>query len=114
HELNNPLTSILAYTEYLERLTRERLERGEQVEDELEKLARITQSAERIARFSETLLDHARPESELKARLSLLEVVEKALGFCDHELERHGVVLERRFEAATPFVRGVASQLVQV
>lgn len=114
HELNNPLTSILAYTEYLERLARERLARGEPVEDELERLARITQSAERISRFSEALLNHARPATEISARVSLLEVVEKALDFCDHELERHGVVLERRFEATTPFVRGIAGQLVQI
>lgn len=114
HELSNPLTSIVAYTDQLRRRVRSRREAGEAAEDELMKLDRIAESAERIARFSEDLLSHARPSGEPMARVSLLEVVEKSITFCEHELARHGVLLERAVGDATPFVRGSSSQLVQV
>lgn len=114
HELNNPLTSILAYADHLRRRTQARLEAGEPVSDDLVKLDRIAESAERIAQFSEELLSHARPSGDMMARVSLLEIIEKSLTFCEHELARHEVLLERKLEDATPFVRGVSSQLVQV
>lgn len=114
HELNNPLTSILAYTEWLRRSTQRRVDDGAPAQEELDHLGRITESAERIAQYAEELVRHARPAGDRMARVSLLDVLEKALHFCEHELARHGVVLERRLEAATPFVRGVASQLVQI
>jgi signal transduction histidine kinase len=114
HELNNPLTSILAYTDWLRRSAERRLEAGEPAEEELRHLGRIAESAERISQYAEELVRHARPAGDRMGRVSLLEVLEKALHFCEHELQRHGVVLERRLEAKTPFVRGVASQLVQI
>ncbi len=117
HELNNPLTSIVAYTDQLRRRVRRRREAretAEAAEDDLTKLDRIAESAERIARYSEELLSHARPSGGPMARVSLLDVVEKSITFCEHELTRHGVVLERVIEDTTPFVRGVSSQLVQI
>jgi len=57
HELNNPLTSITVYAEYLVR----KLEAAGTEAPDLEKLRRIGASAQRILRFSRDLVQYARP-----------------------------------------------------
>ena len=57
HELNNPLTSITVYAEYLVR----KLESQGAEDADLEKLRRIGASAQRILRFSRDLVQYARP-----------------------------------------------------
>ena len=51
HELNNPLTSILAYSDYLRRKS----ERANGDASDLQRLVRISEAAERILRFSRDL-----------------------------------------------------------
>lgn len=118
HELNNPLTSILAYTEWLRRRAEKRGAAGEPVDEELMQLGRISEAAEHIAQFTSELVRHARPSEgpggALPVQVALVEVLQKALGFCEHERRRHGVELEHRLEESTPSVRGVPRQLVQV
>src|SRR5207244_11775904 len=60
HELNNPLTSITVYAEFLVR----KLESQGADAPDVEKLRRIGASAQRILRFSRDLVQYARPSGK--------------------------------------------------
>jgi signal transduction histidine kinase len=109
HELNNPLTSIVAYTDWL---TRKQGPAGDP--DSLERLRRIGESASRILRFTRDLVAYARPSSEVPVPVSVHTVIEQALAFCEHVLAQHGAQVERGFARDAPAVRGMHEQLVQV
>lgn len=109
HELNNPLTSIVAYTDWL---TRKQGPTGDP--DSLERLRRIGESAGRILRFTRDLVAYARPSSEVPVPVSVHTVIEQALAFCEHVLAEHGAQVERSFVVDAPAVRGMHEQLVQV
>lgn len=109
HELNNPVTSILAYADVLHQRASEA---GIDPRD-VDRLARIREAAQRIHRFSRDLVAYARPSTEVAVPLSIHDVIDRALLFCDHVLDRERVIVERAF-GATGHVRGVGTQLVQV
>jgi len=112
HELNNPLTSIVAYTDWLTRKQAQTPGGGDP--DSLERLRRIGESASRILRFTRDLVTYARPSSEVPVPVSVHTVIEQALAFCEHVLAQHGAQVERRFAETVPSVRGMHEQLVQV
>ncbi len=117
HELNNPLTSIVAYTDFLIRRVTARSGEGREREgdpDELDRLRRIAESAGRMLRFTRDLVSYARPSSELPVQVSVHVVIEQALAFCEHILSDAGAVVDRRFAASLPAVRGKPEQLAQV
>jgi signal transduction histidine kinase len=109
HELNNPLTSILAYSDYLRR----KGERAGTDPTDLDRLARINEAADRILRFSRDLIAYSRPSTERPGPVSIHDVIDRALSFCEHVLDKTGVLVERSFGDVAP-VLGVASQLTQV
>ncbi len=108
HELNNPLTTIVAYSDFLRRKL---AGRGDPAD--VERLLRINEAAERILRFSRDLTAYSRPSNEVPAPVAIHDVIERALVFCEHELDKTGVMVERHFGEVRP-VRGVAGQLTQV
>jgi signal transduction histidine kinase len=112
HELNNPLTSIVAYTDWLIRKQGMSPNGGDP--DSLERLRRIGESASRILRFTRDLVAYARPSSEVPVPVSVHTVIEQALAFCEHVLAQHGAQVQRRFAEGVPPVRGMHEQLVQV
>ncbi len=109
HELNNPLTSIVAYTDWLIRK-----QQATDDADSLERLLRIGESANRILRFTRDLVAYARPSSEVPVAVAVHTVIDKALAFCEHVLAEHHAKVERRFAEGVPLVRGMHEQLVQV
>jgi signal transduction histidine kinase len=111
HELNNPLTSIIAYSEYLTRKAQGRMPEAEAADD-LERLRRIQEAAGRILRFSRDLVAYARPSNEIPGPVSLGEVVDKALVFCEHEFA--GIAVTREIPPSLPAIRGVTGSLTQV
>jgi two-component system NtrC family sensor kinase len=111
HELNNPLTSIIAYAEYLTRKAQARMPQAD-AEDDLERLRRIQEAAGRILRFSRDLVAYARPSNEIPGPVSLADVVEKALVFCEHEFA--GIQVEKDIPERLPAIRGVTGSLTQV
>ncbi len=109
HELNNPLTSIVAYTDYL---TRRATARGDA--DDLERLRRVGESAGRMLRFTRDLVTYARPSSETPVPVGVQTVIDQALAFCEHVLDQAGATVERRYAAQLPEVQGMPEQLAQV
>jgi signal transduction histidine kinase len=110
HELNNPLTSIVTYSEHL--LSRARQAATDA--DDRERLQRINEAAERILKFSKALVLYARPARHEPGPVSLRDVIEKALIFCEHEFAESRVQIDLRLPAELPPVRGVIDQLTQV
>lgn len=109
HELNNPLTSIVAYTDWL---IRKQGPGGDA--DSLERLRRIGESSSRILRFTRDLVAYARPSSEVPVLVAIHNVIEQALAFCEHVIAEHGAHVDRTFAESLPPVRGMPEQLAQV
>jgi signal transduction histidine kinase len=112
HELNNPLTSIVAYTDYL--IRKAGLRPSGPDADEIDRLRRISESAGRMLRFTRDLVSYARPSSETPGHVSLHLVIDQSIAFCEHVLAGANVTVERRFEDALPQVLGKPEQLTQI
>lgn len=110
HELNNPLTSIIAYSDMLSR----RLATGQIEEADIERVQRINEAAQRILKFSRDLVAYARPAGDVPGPVLLHEVIDKALVFCEHEFVENQVTVDRDLHDGLPLVRGIAGQLTQV
>jgi two-component system NtrC family sensor kinase len=110
HELNNPLTSITVYAEYLVR----KLEAAGAETADLEKLRRIGASAQRILRFSRDLVQYARPSGRDLESVDLSSVVRQSVSICEHLVERGGINMEVEVDPELPIVQAVAGQLEQV
>lgn len=110
HELNNPLTSITVYADYL--LERHKL-RAE-LTDDLKKLSTISESAQRIQRFSQDLITYARPSNEVPTRTSVHETLRRSIGFCEHLITTGSVAVDLLVDDGLPDLLAVPEQLVQV
>ena len=109
HELNNPLTSISVYAEYLYK----KGQREESAADDVEKLRRIVQAAERILRFTRDLVTYARPSTETPQELDVESMLDQCLVFCEHVIRDHGTAVEKAFESGLS-IRAVRGQLHQI
>lgn len=110
HELNNPLTSIVAYADFL----RAKAQRSDKDPEDVERLRRIGEAAERILKFSRDLVAYARPSNEIPGPVDINAVIEQALVFCEHEFAEANVTVQRDLDGDSPAVRGVSGQLTQV
>jgi PAS domain S-box-containing protein len=109
HELNNPLTSITVYGNYL----LSRLE-GEIDAGDTARLQRIVQAAERIQSFTKDLVTYARPSGEEPKLIRLDELLERALSFCEHMIGDCGAEVTLDVAEDVPPVYGISGQLEQV
>ena len=116
HELNNPLTSIVAYTDYLSNrwVAKRDADPSGAAADELERLRRIGESAHRLLRFTRDLVAYARPSSDTPVPVVLHGVIDQALAFCDHVLNESKTKVLRNFGDGILPVRGLPEQLTQV
>jgi len=109
HELNNPLTTIMAYSDFLIR----RCEEGSGDETMVDRLARIHEAASRIQQFSRQLIDYSRPATLLPGPVAIHTVIDRALGFCMHLLRSSDIVVERSY-CDLPVIDGMETPLTQV
>lgn len=110
HELNNPLTSIVVYTDAL-------LRQGADSGDEasMERLRRIGDSAGRMLRFTRDLISYARPSRAVQVAVSLEGVLRQALSFCEHVLTQASAeVVHELGDPEDSMVLGMPEQLAQV
>jgi len=110
HELNNPLTSITVYAEYLVR----KLESQGNEATDIEKLRRIGASAQRILRFTRDLVQYARPSAKEASPVDLGGVVQQSISICEHLVERSGIELSVSIDPELPAIHAVSGQLEQV
>ncbi|NUO52969.1 MAG: two-component sensor histidine kinase [Polyangiaceae bacterium] len=109
HELNNPLTSIVAYADFLRR----RLEHQNVEPEDRERLARISEAAGRVLAFTRDLVAYSRPSTAAPSALSIHDVIERALVFCDHVIADSNVKIIRQFGEIAP-MHGLHGPLTQV
>jgi len=108
HELNNPLTSISVYGDYLVRQLDRVGERGD-----VEKANRIVEGAARIQKLTRDLMNYARPSGEFEW-VAVNEVVREALVFCEHIVRRGEVDVMLTLADDLPKVYAIRAQLHQV
>jgi two-component system NtrC family sensor kinase len=114
HELNNPLTSIVAYSEYLIRKAASGASGAVADAEDVERLRRIHESANRMLRFTRELVTYVRPSTGVAGDVVLHEAIDLAVAFCEHVLAASSVHVDRRYSADMPAMRGANEQLVQV
>ncbi|HEY4058210.1 MAG TPA: ATP-binding protein [Kofleriaceae bacterium] len=110
HELNNPLTSITVYSDYLVK----KLEGQNAEATDVDKVRRIGASAHRILRFSRDLVQYARPSGTELEPVDVASVVRQSVSICEHLIERGGIELTVEVDPELPVVQAVAGQLEQV
>jgi PAS domain S-box-containing protein len=110
HEINNPLTSISVYSEYL---VKKAQDDGADA-DTIKRLQRIHQSAQRIFQFTQQLMAYARPGGDEPTLVDVAEVLNKSLGFCEHIIRKSNVAVVKKFGDDMPPVYGIEGQLGQV
>lgn len=94
HELNNPLTAVIGFSDLLIEQAPEGTSR--------QKLERLGAEARRIKRIIDNLLSFARPQSAGRRLLDISEVVRESLMLCEHQLRSTGIQVELDFAQNLP------------
>lgn len=88
HELNNPITSIKVYAEYIKkRLSSENFS----INDLKERVERIENTIDRIQYFVKSIVTYAKPFSENRERVRLSNLFNQALYFCQYLIEKREI-----------------------
>jgi len=96
HELNNPLTAVIGYSDLLLEQAADGTSRP--------KLERLGAEARRIKRIVDNLLSFARPQTEGRRLLDIAVVARESLMLCEHQLQSSGIHVEMNFEQNLPRV----------
>lgn len=106
HELNNPLTAILGYSQLLE---------SEPLpEKSLDFVSKLYKQAQRTHRVVQNLLSFARQRKPTKQTVDLRRVIEETLALRDYDLKLNNIEVERNFDQDLPSVVADPHQLEQV
>ncbi|PKN47552.1 MAG: hypothetical protein CVU63_06300, partial [Deltaproteobacteria bacterium HGW-Deltaproteobacteria-20] len=105
----NPLTSIVAYAEYL----LQKAERCGNDAEDVERLRRVGEAAELILSYTRAIISYAKPDDDVPCPVDVSQVIDQSLLFCKHLVDDAKVSVVRDVEGA-PVVRVVRTQLIQV
>lgn len=106
HEINNPLTGILGFSQRLLRKSTDELTKRD--------LKRIYEEASRVARVVENLGAFARPNKPKKEYLGVNEVLQKALEMRIYELKTSNIEVVVEFASSLPSVMADFHQIQQL
>jgi two-component system NtrC family sensor kinase len=106
HELNNPLTAILAVSDMLREHSEDPGHRRQ--------LELMHQQARRAVDIVQDLLSFARPPAPRKGHVQLADVLRRALHLHEYSLRRNNVAVDFLPEKGIPDVLGDSNQLIQV
>lgn len=94
HELNNPLTAVIGYSDLL-------LEQATHGTSR-QKLEKLGAEARRIKRIIDNLLSFARPQHEGRSLMDIAVVARESLMLCEHQLRSRGINVEMNFADNLP------------
>ncbi len=114
HELNNPLTSITVYADYLVKKVEANSEHPLADTGDAEKLRRIGEGAQRILAFAKDLVQYAKPSGEDPEPVDVGEVVRQSLSLCEHLFERAEIERHLHLPDARLPIHAIPGQLEQV
>ena len=118
HELNNPLSGILGYSQFaLEKITQKPLKEltGEDISTYSGYLRDIEQQSKRSKAIIQSLLKFSR--ASVKGDFEPIDVnsvLKETFAFVKHQLEKNKVKLEEELSPSSPSILGNTSQLQQV
>jgi PAS domain S-box-containing protein len=107
HELNNPLTAILGYSELLETSPEASSQAGEFA-------VKIAKQAQRTQKIVQNLLSFARQQKPERRALQVNEVLEDTLALRDYDWRRCRISIHRELEPGLVEIYGDRHQLQQV
>ena len=107
HEVNNPLTAILGFSDLL-------MENTEVPESARKDLRVILQEAQRTKQIVQNLLSFARQMPPQKQPLQLTPILKRTVQLRSYDLHSRGVEVVEQFAVTLPQVVGDAHQLQQV
>jgi len=107
HEINNPLTGILAYAEDLK-------EDAEPSDPRRKDYEVIVHEALRCRQIVRSLLDFARQDASLFVRVLAGDLIEKAWNVLARQAAFRNIVVERRIEEGLPAIEVDPTQIQQV
>ena len=107
HEVNNPLTAILGFTDLL-------MENPELPESARRDLRVILQEAQRTKQIVQNLLSFARQNPPQRQPVHLNNIVQRTVHLRSYAFISHGVQVVERLDEALPAVIGDSHQLQQV
>ena len=106
HELNNPLTAVMGYSDLLKEQTKE--------DNARLKLERLGTEARRMKRIIDNLISFARPFQDGRKILDIAAVVRDSLMLCEYQWKKSGISFELNFPEDLPRVPINEGQFKQV
>ena len=107
HELNNPLTAILGYSQLL-------ADEAQTSENSAQYVDRLYRQAQRTHRIVQNLLSFARQRPPERCPISLAQVLEDTLVLREYELRLNNITVHREVAAGLPRTFADPHQLQQV
>jgi signal transduction histidine kinase len=106
HELNNPLTAVMGYSDLLKEQTKE--------DNSRLKLERLGTEARRMKRIIDNLISFARPFQDGRKTLDIASVVRDSLMLCEYQWKKSGISFELNFASDLPRIPINEGQFKQV
>lgn len=107
HEVNNPLTAILGFTDLL-------MENPDLHESARKDLRVVLQEAQRTKQIVQNLLSFARQMPPQRKPVQLNVILRRTVQLRAYDLHNHGVQVDEQFDQELPYVIGDSHQLQQV
>jgi len=107
HEMNNPLTTILGYTQII-------LTEMEKDNPNYEDLKKVEQETKRILKITQNLLTYSRPRELKFVPVEIPKIIDYALELVHHEKKYKNVEVVKNYNDCLPLVKGDEGELVQV
>jgi signal transduction histidine kinase len=106
HELNNPLTAVMGYSDLLVDQAADGASR--------QKLERLGTEARRMKRIIDNLISFARPPQEGRRLLDIALIARESQMLCEYQLRSGGIGVDMNFAPNLPRVASNEGQLKQV